>query len=53
MHPMMTTPERVCRWCAMQLAPGSQPPTMAICPKCYVLMTLDMPRRLPERRREA
>lgn len=38
-------PQRVCGWCWMELAPGSQPATHGICPGCYVRLEMDMTKR--------
>ena len=43
-----TTPERICGWCQCQLAPGTQPATTGICPKCFVRLTLQDGSPLPD-----
>jgi hypothetical protein len=36
MTPLISTAQRICGWCARQMAPGTQPATTGICPRCFV-----------------
>lgn len=33
---LASTPQRICGWCRIELAPGRLPATHGICPRCYV-----------------
>jgi hypothetical protein len=39
-----TTPQRLCGWCPIELAPGTLPATHGICPACYVRLQGEMDR---------
>lgn len=36
-----STPQRICGWCRIELAPGRLPATHGICPRCYVQLEQD------------